>query len=190
MNEDRFEKIEIRNASELWSWLSVNHAQSDSIWLVTWKAAQRDKYVSREDALDALIAYGWIDGRRMKVDAERTMQLISPRKEQTWAETYKNRAEELEADGRMTDAGRAAIVQSKQLGKWDAMAHVDRLEEPKDLIAALQAAQAYAWWQNAAPSYRRNILRWIENAKRQETRAKRIDTVSQAASKGEKVPNY
>lgn len=190
MNEDRFEKIEIRAANELWSWLSINQARTESIWLVTWKAAQRDKYVSREDVLDALIAYGWIDGRRMKVDAERTMQLIAPRKEQTWAETYKRRADKLEADGRMTEAGRAAIILSKQLGKWDAMAHVDRLEEPEDLIAALRAGQAYASWQNAAPSYRRNILRWIENAKRPETRTKRISTVSQAASKGEKVPNY
>lgn len=189
-SKDRFEKVEIRAAAEFWAWLSEHHAQTDSVWLVTWKAAQRDRYVSREEVLDALIAYGWIDGRRMKLDVERTMQLISPRKEQTWAETYKRRAGRLEAEGRMTEAGRAAILLSKQSGNWDGMSQVDRLDDPADLVAALCAADAYVWWQGSAPSYRCNILRWVGKAKRPATRSKRIDIVAQAAAKDKKVPNY
>ena len=107
-----FERVEIRTARAIWEWLDVNHNQQDSIWLVTWKASHRDKYVSRDEVLDALIAYGWIDGRRMKLDEDRTMQLLSPRKAQIWAQTYKTRAEKLEADGRMQEPGREATEEA------------------------------------------------------------------------------
>lgn len=190
MKADSFEQVEIISAQELWVWLSANHARETGVWLVTWKALRRDRYVSREEVLDALIAYGWIDGRRMVLDADRTMQLISPRREQRWAQTYKRRALRLEQEGRMMSEGRAAIAASKKAGLWDAMAHVDRLEMPSDLANALDAKNAASWWTAAAPSYRRNVLRWIETAKRPETRGKRIDAVAKAAARGEKVPNY
>lgn len=187
---DRFEKVEVTSAKALWAWLADHYGQDAPVWLVTWKAAQRDKYVSRDDVLDALIAYGWVDGRRMKLDEERTMQLIAPRKEQAWAQTYKDRAARLDADGLMQDPGRAAIALSRKTGKWNAMAAVDALEEPPDLLRALKAYRAASWWDAAAPSYRRNILRWIAGAKRPETRAKRIEIACENAAEGKKVPQY
>lgn len=190
MNQSDFQKIEVQSADALWCWLDVNHQQQDSIWLVTWKAAHREKFVSRDQVLDALIAYGWIDGRRMKLDDKRTMQLVAPRKQQVWAQTYKDRAARLETEGRMRPAGRASIAFSKSIGKWSTLAHVDALEEPPDLVEALQAHQAKSWWDNAAPSYRRNILRWIATAKRSETRAKRVAISVQHAALREKVPQY
>lgn len=185
-----FEKIEIKSAEELWSWMDKHHTQSASVWLVTWKAAHRDKYVSRDSVLDALIAYGWIDGRRAKVDDNRTMQLLSPRQEQAWAKTYKERAARLERQGLMKDAGRAAIALSKRNRKWDASEDVDALVEPDDLVTALKRHQAKSWWDNAAPSYRRNILRFIAAAKRDATRNKRIEITAEHAARGEKVPQY
>lgn len=184
------QRFEITKAKALWDWLETHHGQDGSIWLVTWKAAHRDKYVSRDAVLDALIAYGWIDGRRMKLDADRTMQLIAPRKQQVWAQTYKDRAARLIADGRMHASGLAAIDESKRAGLWDALADVDALEDPEDLQTALAEKGAIAWWQGAAPSYRRNVLRWIAGAKKPETRAKRIGIVSDHAARGEKVPQY
>ena len=189
MNAD-LQRVEITSASTLWDWLEINHGQEQSIWLVTWKASHRDKYVSRDEVLDALIAYGWIDGRRMKLDDQRTMQLLSPRKQQNWAQTYKTRAEKLEREGRMLEPGRQAIQVSKSLGKWSELEHVDALEEPEDLVTGLTNQNAKPWWDNAAPSYRRNILRFIASAKKPETRAKRIAIVSEHAARGEKVPNY
>ncbi|MEM6577751.1 MAG: hypothetical protein AAF678_04610, partial [Pseudomonadota bacterium] len=97
---DRFQQIEIRTPEALWDWLEHNHAQSESVWLVTWKAAQRDRYVSRDEVLDALLAYGWIDGIRRKLDEARTMQMISPRQQQVWAATYQKRAAKLIEDDR------------------------------------------------------------------------------------------
>ena len=187
---EAFEQVEITEAGALWRWLSRFHGQDASVWLVTWKAQHRDRYVSREEVLDALIAHGWIDGVRRKLDADRTIQLISPRRQQVWAQTYKNRAERLLAEGRMHPAGEAAIASAKSLELWDALEHVDALEMPDDLTEALQDAGAGAWFKAAAPSYRRNVLRWIAGAKRPETRANRIATVTSHAAEGRKVPNY
>lgn len=185
-----FERVEVTGPEALWAWLEAHHGQGESVWLITWKAAHRAKYVSREDVLDALIAYGWIDGRRMKVDDDRTMQLISPRKEQAWAQSYKTRADRLETEGRMQAPGRAAIAASKRSGKWMASAQIDALVEPEDLLTALEARGAREFWDKSAPSYRRNILRFIAGAKRPETRAKRIATTTEYAARGEKLPQY
>jgi uncharacterized protein YdeI (YjbR/CyaY-like superfamily) len=190
MDPEKFPKIEVASPDELWAWLSTHHAQPDSVWLVTWKASDRDRYVPREEVLDALIAHGWIDGRRLKLDDTRTMQLISPRKQQAWAQSYKLRAARLEAEGRMHPAGRAAVLQGQQSGLWYDSDPVDALVDPDDLIQALVAAGGRGWWLSAAPSYRRNVLRWIAGAKRPETRQDRINKVASLAGKGEKVPQY
>ena len=90
----------------------------------------------------------------------------------------------------MQPSGRAVLEAARLSGKADALAHVDALEEPRDLIEALKAAQGYNWWYEAAPSYRRNILRWIATAKKPETRAKRNNIASDHAAQSKKVPNY
>lgn len=190
MDADSFERVEVTSEDALWAWLEARHSLSRSVWLVTWKAARRDKYLSREQVLDALVAYGWTDGRRMKLDDDRTMQLISPRKQHAWAQSYKSRAARLESEGRMKAPGRARIAEAKASGLWNATVDVDACEEPDDLHAALDASGGAAWWASAAPSYRRNILRWIAGAKRDETRRRRIDDVAVRAARGDKVPNY
>lgn len=190
MDAGRFVHVEVHGEAALWDWLAGHHAQPESVWLVTWKAAHPDRYVSRNAVLDALIAHGWIDGRRMVLDADRTMQLISPRKQQAWAQSYKDRAARLESEGRMHPAGRAAVRQGQESGLWHVSDPVDALIDPNDLIAALDAARALHWWQTAAPSYRRNILRWIARAKRVETRTKRVGIVVTHAAKGEKVAQF
>lgn len=190
MDHDRFARVEVVSDRDLWAWLAAHHSQAESVWLVTWKAHHADRYVSREAVLDALIAHGWIDGPRMKLDDDRTMQLISPRQQQAWAQSYKSRADRLEAEGRMHPAGRLAVEAGRQSGRWHESDPIDALMEPPDLIEALGETGGAIWWSTAAPSYRRNVLRWIASAKRPETRAERIGTVAKPAAKGEKVPQY
>lgn len=190
MRAGDFEQVEVRSAGDLWAWLERHHGQAESVWLVTWKAAFPELYVSRDAVLDALLAYGWIDGRRMTLDAGRTMQLIGPRKQEIWAQSYKARYARLAEEGRIRPAGQAAYERAREGGRLDALAAVDALEEPGDLVAALADLGGLSWWRDAAPSYRRNILRWVAMAKRAETRAKRIGIVADHAAKGRKVPNY
>jgi uncharacterized protein YdeI (YjbR/CyaY-like superfamily) len=190
MDIDKFERVEITSNSDLWSWLEQNHARTDSVWLVTWKAKHRDKFVSRDEVLDALLAYGWIDGRRLKLCDDKTMQLVSPRKQSAWAESYKARAARLIQEGRMMQPGFALLELGRASGLWDYMAEVDQLVEPDDLVSSLSADEAYDWWRSAAPSYRRNILRWVKSAKGAQTRAKRIGIVVEHSSRRMKVPQY
>lgn len=184
------DRVEVQSSAQWWAWLADHHADSSGVWLVTWKAAHRDRYVSRDEVLDALIAFGWIDGRRKKLDDDRTMQLVTPRKERAWARTYIERAERLEAEGRMQPSGRAVIAQAKASGRYLSLSEVDDLVEPEALLEALRTARAVSWWTSSAPSYRRNILRWIAKAKRTSTKARRIETVVEHCVRGEKVPNY
>lgn len=190
MDPERFERVEVTTEAALWAWLEENHVKTSGFWLVTWKRHHASRYVSRDSVLDALIAYGWIDGRRMKLDEDRTMQLMAPRRQQAWAKTYKDRADRLIAEGRMQPAGADAIAQAKSSGKWNAMAHVDALQEPRQLAEQLKAHGAQEWWNTAAPSYRRNVLRWIASGKQESTQQRRIDTIVDHAARGQKVPQY
>jgi uncharacterized protein YdeI (YjbR/CyaY-like superfamily) len=189
IDTDKFEKVEVESLAELRSWLSANHAQEASVWLVRYKKSTPSKFIDRLDALDELLCFGWIDGLARKLDDDRTMQLISPRRQQAWAQSYKNRVQKLEQEGRMQPPGRAAMQRSKELGLWDAYADSDALIVPDDLRSALIALpQANQWFDNSAPSYRRNVLRWIASAKTSTTRVKRIEQTSALAKLGQKVP--
>jgi uncharacterized protein YdeI (YjbR/CyaY-like superfamily) len=182
-------RVEVDSPQALDQWLAAHHATARGVWLVTWKKHTGSRYLSTDQVLDALLAWGWIDGRRMKLDDDRTMQWIAPRAQEAWAQTYKDRAARLIAEGRMQPAGLAAMERSRSLGKWDAMAHVDALVVPPDLADALSVVpDAAHFFAHAAPSYRRNVLRWLAGAKRAETRAKRIATIVQTSEGGRKIP--
>ncbi len=130
---ENFEKIEVKSVSELRSWLLDNHTGSDSFWLVTYKKSVPDKYISTSEVLDELLCFGWIDGIRRKLDENRTMQLISPRKTQYWTKTYKDRAQRLIQSERMHESGFRSMEISKESGLWNFMDDVDRLAIPGDL---------------------------------------------------------
>ena len=191
MNPDKFQRIEVTNKHELWDWLEQNHRQAESVWLVTFKKVVTDKYLSREEVLDALVAYGWIDGVRSQVDEGKTMQLISPRKTRPWARSYKLRAHTLMSLGLMKPSGQAAVDLAIQNGGWDEMNEVDELVIPEDLELALKnLGQALEYFQGFPESARRNILRWIASAKTDATRRKRIDLVASEASFNRRVNSH
>jgi uncharacterized protein YdeI (YjbR/CyaY-like superfamily) len=186
---ESFEKVEIQSVQELRAWLQMNHSQNDSVWLVTYKKQITDKYVSTSEVLDELLCFGWIDGIRRKLDEMKTMQLISPRKTQHWAKTYKDRAAILIREGRMHEAGLKSIEKSKQNGLWDFMDDVDQLIIPNDLSEALNRyPDATSFFNQINDSSKRFVLRWIKLAKTAKTRLKRIEQIALLASKGEKLP--
>ncbi|MEL6840816.1 MAG: YdeI/OmpD-associated family protein [Pseudomonadota bacterium] len=186
---ENFEKVTATSSEDLRAWLEENHTQADSVWLVTYKKHMGDKYLDRFAVLDQLLCFGWIDGIRRVLDEDRTMQLISPRKTQHWAQSYKDRVTRLEAEGQMHAAGRKCIAESKANGLWDFMNDVDALIVPDDLAAALRAhPPAVQHWDAFSPSSRRNMLRRIKLAKSAATRAKRIAETATLAAQNQKVP--
>ncbi|MEM9819131.1 MAG: YdeI/OmpD-associated family protein, partial [Cyanobacteria bacterium P01_D01_bin.6] len=163
-------------------------AQKESIWLVTYKKNVPNKYVSIQAVLDEVLCFGWMDGRRMKLDDERTMQLLSPRKTEHWSKTYKDRVAILTTEGRMHEAGLSAVETAKKNGMWDFLNDVDALIKPDDLIEALEnsppALENYEMFPDSA---KRDILRWIKLAKKPETRAKRIRETAELAAQNKRA---
>jgi uncharacterized protein YdeI (YjbR/CyaY-like superfamily) len=186
---ENFEQVIIESSEQLRDWLQKNHTQQESIWLVTYKKEQIEKYVSIQEVLDELLCFGWIDGVRRKLDEEKTMQLISPRKVQHWTKTYKDRFSKLEKDGRMTDAGRASVLLSKKNGLWNFMDDVDALIKPTDFAKCLEENKpALQNFDAFGPASKRFMLMHIKIAKTADTRAKRITEISLLAKENKKLP--
>lgn len=184
----RFEQVAVASIAELRDWLMAHHGRGDSVWLVTWKKAEPTRYIPRDAVLDALIAFGWVDGLMRKLDDTRVMQLISPRRQQRWAKSYKDRAARLITDRRMHAAGLAAIERSKAAGLWEAMDAVDALVVPADLNDRLATENMGPRWEALPPSYRRNVLRWITAARTAPTRAKRVEAAAISTREGRRLP--
>lgn len=185
---DNFQKVEVASRKELRSWLEKKHQQQESVWLVTFKKSVPDKYLSTSEVLDELLCFGWIDGIRRKLDENRTMQLISPRKVEHWAKSYKERAAKLIEEGKMQEAGFRSIEISKQAGLWDFMDDVDKLIVPQDLMNALKKKDgAEDFFHAINDSSKRFVLRWIKLAKTEKTRASRVEKIAQLSAKGEKL---
>ena len=186
---ENFEQVGVENQAALREWLLEHHQQDTSVWLVTYKKSEKEKYVSREEVLDELLCFGWIDGIRRKRDEKTSMQLIAPRKAQHWAKSYKERAAKLIEEGKMNAAGQASIDRGKASGLWHFMDDVDALILPEDLKSALKALPpAATFFDSINPSSKRFVLRWIKLAKTEKTRKSRILKIVQLSAKGEKLP--
>jgi uncharacterized protein YdeI (YjbR/CyaY-like superfamily) len=184
-----YDRIEVRSIQELHDWLLDNHTSEESWWLVTYKKAVIDKYVDRWDVLDELICFGWIDGVRKKLDEQRTMQLISKRKVQHWAKSYKDRAALLTKEGRMHSSGLKSVEEGKTNGLWHFMDDVDNLIVPADLKTSLKSAEgAFEFFNQINDSSKRNSLRWLKLAKTEKTRQKRLLELTRLSAQGEKLP--
>lgn len=183
-----FEQVPVSSQDELRQWLLSHHTQTESVWLVTYKKSVPEKYLGRWKVLDELICFGWIDGIRRKLDEDRTMQLISPRKVQHWAKSYKDRAAQLIANGRMHAHGLRSIEAGKASGLWNFMDDVDRLEIPSDLHASLkEQPNALPFFEALNASSKRNALRWVKLAKTTPTRQKRIAELARLSAAGQKL---
>jgi uncharacterized protein YdeI (YjbR/CyaY-like superfamily) len=185
---ENFDIVEIKSSEELRNWLLQNYKSSKSVWLVTFKKSEVDKYVSRWDVLDELICFGWIDGIRRKLDDQKTMQLVSPRRVEHWAKTYKERAAKLIEDGKMHASGFKSLEESKSSGLWNLMDDVDNLIVPEDLSKALSKKHgAFDFFNTINDSSKRFVLRWLKLAKTENTRISRINELVQLSAKGKKL---
>lgn len=165
-------------------WLTQNHIRSEGIWLISYKKATGKPRFDYDVAVEEALCFGWIDSKPNKLDHERSMLWFAPRKVGTgWSRPNKLRVEKMMAAGQMTAAGLAKVELAKQDGSWTSLDRIEDLEIPPDLGQALENNPLAQQYFEAFPrSVKRGILEWIFNAKRTETRAKRIEeTVALAA---------
>lgn len=178
-----FEQVEIESSADLRSWLEHNHQQGRSVWVVTWKKHAGGRHVPWSDVVDEALCFGWIDSLPRKLDGDRTMVLLSPRKPgSAWSAINKAKVARLVETGRMAAPGLARVDMATADGSWDFLNDVDRLEKPQDLIEALaRCAPASDHFDAFPPSTRRGILDWIKQARTPETRARRIEETARLA---------
>ncbi len=132
-----------------------------------------------EEAVQVAICYGWIDSTVKKLDEERRRQLFTPRKDKSvWSRLNKSYVEKLIADNLMHESGLKKIETAKKNGSWESLDAVESLEMPKDLKAAFSKnRKALNNYNKFSPSYRKNYLYWLNQAKREETRTARITEI-------------
>ena len=160
-------------------WLERHHAEKREIWLVFLKRHLKEPCVTYDEAVEEALCFGWIDGVLRRIDDREHAVRFTPRKPRSvWSESNVARVERLIAEGRMTEAGLALVRAAKESGAWEEAAS-GRLEvTPDDLAAALaDVPAADAAWRAWAPSHRRQYIYWVLDAKRSETRARRIAEV-------------
>ena len=187
-----FPRVQVESREEWRAWLDANHEGAESIWLVTFKKASGKLYVSYDAVVEEAICFGWIDSLRHKLDDERTMLLLSPRRPgSAWSKVNKDRVERMNAAGKMHPAGVRKIEESKADGSWTFLDDVEALIVPEDLAAAFaeheDAEECFAAF---TPSSKRGILEWIKQAKRPETCGKRIRETAELASRNVRANQY
>ncbi|MBF6595104.1 MAG: YdeI/OmpD-associated family protein [Thermaceae bacterium] len=164
-------------------WLERNHTTSKGIWLVYNKKTSGKHHLSYDEQVEEALCFGWVDSRPGKLDDERSMLYFAPRKAKSgWSKPNKERVEKLIKAGLMAPAGLAKIEAAKKDGSWTKLDAVERLEVPPDLARALAKVEnAEANFAAFPRSVKRAILEWIAQAKKPETRAKRIEETARLA---------
>jgi uncharacterized protein YdeI (YjbR/CyaY-like superfamily) len=170
-------------------WLAKNHDTSDGVWLVSWKISTSKPSMTYDESVELALAYGWIDSTAGTVDDERNKLWFAPRRPTSgWSRPNKERIARLEAAGRMAAPGQRAVEIAKENGSWTLLDDVWNLVVPDDLDAALAKRNgAREHWEAFPPSARRAMLEWIVQAKREDTRRKRIDDIADKAARGERA---
>ncbi len=185
------QQVEVVSRAAWRAWLKAHHRQRESIWLVTYKK-DKGPHIPWADIVEEALCFGWVDSLPRKLDERRSMLLVSPRKPgSAWSALNKKRAEAMIARGQMTKAGQAMIDAAKADGTWTKLDAVEALSVPDDLAEAFRRYAGAANNFDAFPrSARRGILEWIIQAKRPETRAKRVEETARLAGQNQRANQY
>ncbi|MBW1295888.1 YdeI/OmpD-associated family protein [Aquimarina litoralis] len=172
-------ELYFKNDKEWRRWLHKNHADSDGVYLIFYKVESNHPSMRWEEAVKVALCYGWIDSTVKKIDDEKRRQYFCPRKPKSvWSKLNKTYIVDLIKNNLMQESGLKSIEIAKQNGSWIALDDVENGIIPEDLKRAFQKSPiAFKNYENFAKSYRKNYLYWLNQAKRQETRDKRIKEI-------------
>lgn len=171
-------------------WLEEHHASPDGLWL---KIAKKDsglETVSYAEALDVALCYGWIDGQARRFDDDYWLQRFTPRRPRSkWSKVNREKVTKLIETGRMKPAGLREVERAKADGRWDAAYDSpSKATVPEDLQRELDRnPEASAFFDTLDSRNRYAILYRIQDAKKPETRARRIEKYVAMLDKGEKL---
>lgn len=172
-------ELYFKDDTEWRTWLAENYNTSDGVYLILFKLETKKPSMRWEEAVKVALCYGWIDSTVKSLGDGKRKQYFCPRKKKSvWSALNKRYIKELVADGLMHESGMTKINTAKEDGSWTALDDVENLVIPQDLQQAFdQNKTAFINYQNFAKSYRKSYLYWLNQAKREETRLKRIQEI-------------
>ncbi|WP_299217407.1 YdeI/OmpD-associated family protein [uncultured Dokdonia sp.] len=160
-------------------WLHDNHTTTKGVYLIFYKIEINTPSMRWEEAVKVALCYGWIDSTVKSLGNGKRRQYFSPRNPKSvWSKLNKTYIITLEKKGLMHESGRRLIKQAKKDGSWTLLDNVENGIIPEDLQIAFDTnTTAYTNFQNFAPSYRKSYLYWLNQAKREATKQKRIQEI-------------
>lgn len=171
-------------------WLGRNYDKEPEVWLVFHKKHTGKPVLEYDAAVEEALCFGWIDSIIKKRDEETYLRKFTPRKPGSlWSELNKKRAEKMIKQGSMTGTGLAKIREAKKTGHWEKPARpVIPLEMPEELEQALaKNGKARDFFEQLAPSSRKQFIIWVAIAKRRETKAQRVKEAITLLEQGKKL---
>ena len=170
--------IEPKDAAEWRDWLKANHSTCDEIWLLLTKVGRGSGSLTMRESIDEALCFGWIDSKGKRLDENRYMLRLTPRKNATkWSQRNLRRAADLVDEGRMTEAGLAKLPMDFRASIVPPGSSPGSDEPlPPELEMALgRDIPVRNAFHALTPGKRREFIRWVSSAKRLETRKKRIE---------------
>ena len=179
--------IEFANRNKLREWLIKNHSQPESIWILFTK--KNKQALQHNEALEEALCFGWIDSQIKSVDdIKYKIKFSKRRKNSIWSERNKTFVQKLIQSGLMTEYGIAEIEKAKANGKWDQEINSQELISDEILKEKLKAFDGIiAKYEMLSPSNKKFFTLYYLNAKRDETKAKRLLTIVDHIEKGERI---
>jgi uncharacterized protein YdeI (YjbR/CyaY-like superfamily) len=171
-------------------WLKQHHGSSDELLVRCYKVHAKHRGLTYREALDEALCFGWIDGVRRSVDGDSFSTRFTPRRTKSkWSAVNIRRAQQLEVEGRMHQSGQTAFrardrSNSRRYSFEEKPSTLDRAGEKQ----FRRNRTAWKFFQAQAPWYRRTSIFWVMDAKREETRARRLAALIAACTRGEPVP--
>lgn len=186
---DELKRLTFPSQAKFRAWLDKNHAKEPGLWLKIAKKSSGLRSITYDEAVEVALCYGWIDGVMHRVDDDYFEQRFTPRRSRSrWSQINRDKAEALIATGEMQPAGLAEIERAKSDGRWAAAyGSSSPIEVPADLKRELKKkATARDNFEKLTKSQRYFLLSHIEEAKKPETRARRIAKYVGMLEAGEK----
>lgn len=170
------EQLYFKNDDEWRKWLSRNHSTSNGVYLIFYKVENDEPSMRWEEAVKVALCFGWIDSTVKSLGNGKRQQYFCPRKDKSvWSAVNKKYIKLLIKDDLMHESGLKSIEIAKKNGSWTALDDVENLVVPKDLQKAFDENKlAFENYKGFSRGYRKSYLYWLNQAKRQETRDKRI----------------
>jgi uncharacterized protein YdeI (YjbR/CyaY-like superfamily) len=190
LHDDDLLQLAFASDADWEAWLQEHHERSSGVWVKIAKKGSGIPTVAYPEVLDTALCFGWIDGHRKALDDLYFLQRFTPRRPRSrWSKINRDKAEALIAAGRMRPAGLAEVERAKADGRWAAAYEGQaRIAVPDDLQAELDTRpEAAAFFAQLSSQNRYSILYRLQDAKRPETRARRLAQFVAMLEKGETI---